>query len=90
MVQLAVETKPENSYDNFQRTNDYKMYFLEDLDEEDYEIAIKVSYVKSASNGSIKIILKYILNIIWAFIRLIILTLKDIYSTTFGILIYLS
>ena len=52
MVQLAVETKPENSYDNFQRTNDYKMYFLEDLDEEDYEIAIKVSYVKIASNGS--------------------------------------
>ena len=57
MVQLAVETKPENSYDNFQRTNDYKMYFLEDLDEEDYEIAIKVSYVKSVSYDSIKKIL---------------------------------
>ena len=28
------------------------MYFLEDLDEEDYEIAIKVSYVKIASNVS--------------------------------------
>ena len=28
------------------------MYFLEDLDEEDYEIAIKVSYVKFASNLS--------------------------------------
>ena len=29
------------------------MYFLEDLDEEDYEIAIKVSYVKFASNTSL-------------------------------------